>query len=187
MSSLINEYEEITNKRKQIEKEIKKLEKNPIIKEYFELIKENEKLYRDQINMQEELIKDKFSSCNHIFINIKKDPKKICGCIKCKLTDDVLLEERSLLSYNQKIMYDYLKNNKNIYNDSIISNVTCDLELAKAIYDKIIENYNNIDDETVKKYFEIALDNIRTNKVNSQRQVNRAKRLKLNIGFNRWK
>ena len=81
-------------------------------------------------------------------------------------------------------MYDFMYGG--VYRSGIDTKMFCDLDLAKAIYSKIREAHPNIDDETARKYFEIALDNIRNIKVTEERKANRAKRLLLIPGFNRW-
>ena len=74
----------------------------------------------------------------------------------------------------------------NYYRKGHISNVSCNLQLAMAMYNKIKEEYTDIDDITALKYFEIALDNIRDIKVNSKRKRSRAIRLDLNPNFDNW-
>ena len=74
----------------------------------------------------------------------------------------------------------------NYYRKGLISISSCNLQLAMAIYNKIIEKYPDIDDETALKYFEIALDNIRDIKVSSKRKRSRAIRLNLNPNFSNW-
>ena len=76
-------------------------------------------------------------------------------------------------------MYDYLWDT-DIDGEKII----CDLALAKAIYKRIKEIYPDINDELLKKYFKIALDNMMNIKVTEQRKRNRIKRLNLNQNFN---
>ena len=66
------------------------------------------------------------------------------------------------------------------------TDIICDLELATAIYNKILEYYPNIDDDTAIKYLGIALDNIRNIEVSEERKMGRAKRLDLSKNFNRW-
>ena len=73
----------------------------------------------------------------------------------------------------------------NDYNKGIHSNEICDIKLAKAIYSRIKETHPDIDDETARKYFEIALNDIRNIKVSEKRKINRAKRLSLGK-FNNW-
>ena len=73
------------------------------------------------------------------------------------------------------------------YNDDSDINIVCDKELAMALYKKIREYHPDIDDKTVIKYFEIALDDIRNIEVSDERKKSRAKRLGLRRDFNRWK
>lgn len=47
-------------------------------------------------------------------------------------------------------------------------------------------DFSDIDDKTVIKYFEIALDDIRNIEVSDERKKSRAKRLGLSKDFNRW-
>ena len=60
-------------------------------------------------------------------------------------------------------MYDVFKSQN--YKKGKSTDIICDLELATAIYNKILEYYPNIDDDTAIKYLGIALDNIRNIKI----------------------
>ena len=81
-------------------------------------------------------------------------------------------------------MYDFMYGG--VYRSGIDTKMFCDLDLAKAIYSKIREAHPNIDDETARKYFEIALDNIKNIKVSDERKTSRAKRLSLSLKFYKW-
>ena len=135
-------------------------------------------------------------NCNHIWVTTLKDYdsdedelETYCGCIKCGLDRGVLYlmeynpDYRSL-TLDQQIMYDVIQNH--YFLGGIYTDVECDLELAKAIYKKIHEVHPNISDQLARKYFEIALDNIRNIKVNDERKESRAKRLSLSNKFNKW-
>lgn len=80
-------------------------------------------------------------------------------------------------------MYDYLRKHHLRGKET---NITCDLELAHAIYSKVKEVHPDIADDTALGYFEIALNNIRNTKVSEERKTNRAKRLSLGPKFNNW-
>ena len=131
-----------------------------------------------------------YKKCKHqlVYSEIKYDEcdmrtLRFCACIKCGLDESVKIHEGYKYFLIDKVMRDYLG-----WNDiqGKTSEYICDIELAHAIYTKIKEAHPNIDDETATKYFEIALDNIRNNKVSEERKENRAKRLCLTPGFNRW-
>lgn len=135
-----------------------------------------------------------YDSCSHILICSSIDPSskylggyehRKYGCIKCGL-DTKILYETHLISLKDKIMKRYLSEHISDFFKGIETEIICDLNLAKAIYSKIKSAHPNIDDETIIKYIEIALDNIRNIEVNEERKVDRAKRLLLNPKFSRW-
>ena len=80
-------------------------------------------------------------------------------------------------------MCNYLKSNR-FY--GLETKVICNIDLAQAICKKIREVYPDIDDKTLVKYFEIALDNIRNIEVSNERKMSRAKRLLLKPNFKKW-
>lgn len=160
------------------------------VKKYIELQSKNETLYNEQIALYQELKKEEYSSCNHILVYSEIDydryegrSYKSCGCIKCGLDGSVLSQSREYLPFSQKIMYDYLRKNRLRGKET---NITCDLDLAHAIYSKVKEVHPDINDDTAIGYFEIALNNIRNTKVSEERKTNRAKRLSLGSKFKNW-
>ncbi len=131
-----------------------------------------------------------YETCNHILVYSKIEydryegrTYKSRGCIKCGLDNSILDTNIDFLHSKEKIKYTYLRKK---YLTGIETKVTCDLDLARAIFSKIKEAHPKIDNKTAIKYFEIALDNIRNIKVNEDRKVNRAKRLSLSPDFKRW-
>lgn len=191
MCDLDDKYAKIVEERKTIITEINKLEKSEIIKKYNMLRTKNENLYQEQIELDKKKQREKYNMCDHVWITSKiiyndmmNNAISECGCIKCGLDESVLNNERSYLSYDEQVMYDYLKSNLAI--KGIKLDIQCDLDLAKAIYCKIQEAHPDIDDKTAIKYLEIALDNIRNIEVSSEREENRAKRLQLRKHFRNW-
>ena len=125
----------------------------------------------------------KYSKCNHILV---KTSNENCGCIKCGLNDIVLNFKREALLPFAQNMYDYLKENNIKHLKGRITDVSCDMELARAIYLHIKLVHPEINDLLATKYFEIALDNIRNIEVSEKRKEGRAKRLGLHPSFIRW-
>ena len=191
------QYDEIVLARKEIIEQIKILADDETVKKYLELCKSNDQLSNKQRDLYSQLKTEEYSSCNHIWVNTLHDYDRwegrsynYYGCIKCGLDQRVfyLMENRNdlrWLSMDQQIMYNFMKN-RTYDGDGIVTKVLCDLDLAKAIYSKIKEAHPDIDDETARKYFEIALDDIREIKVSEERKANRAKRLSLETKFNKW-
>lgn len=190
MSKLKQEYDEVTEEREKIIEKIRQLEESEILKEYFELTKQNESLYNKQLSLYKDIKYEEYDSCEHILVDSKKDydrwegrTYRSKGCIKCGLDNSILDMDEKFLSPYGKIMYSYLRK-KHLF--GIETNIACDLELAKAIYSKIKQAHPDIDDETAIKYLENALNNIRGSKVSDDRKASRAKRLSLKPDFRNW-
>ena len=190
MESLRENYDRIVNERKSIIDELKVLEENDKIKKYFELTKKNDELYKIERDLYAEIRKEEFKKCNHVLIysksiydELEQRTYRYRGCIKCGLDESVKADDNYKFSSVTKAMHDCLGwvNIKGKYIDYV-----CDLELARAIYNRIKEVHPDINDETAIKYFEIALDNIRNIKVSEERKEKRANRLCLRKGFNNW-
>ena len=196
MSILNDKYKKITEQRKNISIELKELLENESVKRYFELCSKDKNLAFRQREVYENIKNEQYLKCNHIWVNTLKDydsyegrTETYCGCIKCGLDERVIhmMEynpDCSALTEDQKIMYKIM--NDSYYKKGINTNVNCNLELAMAIYKRIKEKYPNIQDGLARKYFEIALDNIRNIKVSDERKKSRAKRLSLSENFNKW-
>ncbi len=196
MKNLKEKYKNLIEERAQIISEIKELEENEIVSKYLELSSRLTKIDEERIETYKKMKYQEFSSCSHITINtyIEYDSWEgryyiYRGCIKCGLDRRILLQADNgryvkWMPLSQQVMYNFLKEYS--YHGGIDTNVTCDINLARAIYQKIKEIHPNIDDETARKYFEIALENIRSKKANKEQQEKRAKRLSLNLDFDRW-
>ena len=190
MEDIRKKYNEIVNKRKEVIEELVILENSDIVSKYLRLKKENLELLEQEQELYTHIKKQSYASCKHLTIYTKVyydylDGKRYtsCGCMKCGLNSNVLDYDRKWLSIEERTMYDYLKKNMNFRSTS---DVICDLSLAKAIYKKIKENHPGINDKLARKYFEIALDNIRSIPVNEKRKESRIKRLNLKSNFNKW-
>ncbi len=157
------------------------------VQQYLE--KENFKLYRQEFVLSKKI---SYLSCNHIWVNSlitddgdyhRFNSRIYCGCIKCGLVQSVfhLVSTSGVdsLSFTEKVMYDFMKENSEFLT-RYSADLSCDFELGKAILKKIKDVHPDIDDETARKYFEIAFDNIRNIPVSDERKAKRAKRLSLN-------
>ena len=187
MEELKKKYDEIVKKREKIVDKLNILQKHAIIKEYNMLKADNSTLLKEQKELEEQIKLNAPLYCDHILITTYLDWEYTSkGCIKCGMSDDLSYccsygkEPKNMITYN------YLKDRQNL--DKFLSSKTidvqCDLELAHAIYNKIIEAHPDIDDDTLINYFENALDHIRNVDVNNNRKINRARRLNLSNNFN---
>lgn len=185
----INEYYELERRKQSNKKEIDELSKKESVKRYLSLKEQNRLIRKRQQKLYKDIYYRIYDSCNHVFVYSELEFDKSrgtirsCGCIKCGLNESVLKSHKDELSIQDQIMYDYLTSHEL---SGTKTNNFCDLDLARSIYSKIIDNNPGIDDETAIKYFEIALDNIRNIDVSDERKESRAKRLSLNPDFNKW-
>lgn len=192
MDNLKEEYEKITEERGSVLEQLKILEEDEKIKKYLELCEQNRKLKLKQVNSYEQMKKDEYSSCNHIWVYTLQDYDSMegrsynyCGCVKCGLDQRVFAESYpEYLPYPKKIMYDFMR--KNHYTKGIKSNIFCDLELAQAVYKKIKECNPELDDENLLTFLDITINSIRENiKTDEQKEIKR-KEYSLNPKFNKW-
>lgn len=181
------EYEELLARRRHIKEQLELLMKDSSIQTYISLCKEDSELKSLQEELYRKMKLEQYAKCKHIWIKVSdRTFYGSYGCIKCGLDgrvyDRVHYKE---FDVDEEIMFDYICDNPSSKENAI--EVLCDLELARAIYAKIKERHPYIDDITARKYFEIALDNIRQIKVSPERQQSRAKRLNLKKDFKNWK
>lgn len=193
MDILKEQYKEILQKREKITKQINILKNTDTVKKYFELCNQNDQLTSQSQELYKQLKIQEYKSCNHIWVTTLREHDsyegrtyKYCGCIKCGLDERLLIQGHNYrqFSLEQQIIYNFMKEHTN-YNGTY-TNISCDLDLAQAIYKKIKKAHPNIDDKTALKYFETSLNDIREIKVNETRKINRAKRLSLSPKFNSW-
>ena len=190
------EYERLNKEKSNVAKEMSKLKENEIVKQYLELQDKMISLDLKQKELSGTIKKkQEYETCDHIWVVTSRsydsyEGRKYLyhGCVKCGLDQRVLeIAEESgtkFFSDDDKLIYDVFKSQN--YKKGKSTDIICDLELATAIYNKILEYYPNIDDDTAIKYLGIALDNIRNIEVSEERKMGRAKRLGLSKNFNRW-
>lgn len=201
MESFKNQYENVKLERAQIIEQLNDLKQDEKVKKYLELSELNRGLIQKQHTLYEQVKREEYSSCNHIWVttlheydNVEGRSYDYCGCIKCGLDVRVfdLMERyhnRGVLTLDEKIMYDFLRRHSYIsstdYTVGTNTNLSCDLGLAKAIYSKIKEEYPDIDDETAIKYFKDVLHNIRNTKENDEIKIDKEKGLSLSPNLNK--
>lgn len=184
------DFSDIDKEYRNIEQEIWGLEENPIVKKYIGLQKKKTELEIKRKNLYGLMKHGEYENCNHLWgISMDEYGEYDYVCVKCGLNYKSLrLTNRGnedSLSFDERVMASVLKEQSPVNNADI--NIVCDKDLAMALYKKIKEHHPDIDDKTVIKYFEIALDDIRNIKVSDERKKSRAKRLGLSKDFNRWK
>ncbi len=184
-----DDFSDIDNEYKKIEQEIWGLEEVPIVKKYLGLQKKKSELATKRKNLYRLMKYGEYENCEHLWgLSMNEYGEYDCFCVKCGINDKTMkLSNRGKedsFSFDERVMASVLEEHD--YNDDSDINIVCDRELAMALYKKIREYHPDIDDKTVIKYFEIALDDIRNIEVSDERKKSRAKRLGLRRDFNRW-
>lgn len=170
--------------------EIEIMKKEDSVVKYCHLLEKRESLDEKirTIYIQKKL--QEYNSCNHLWVEMPGEEHSpiyvnAVGCVKCgidtgirrrKKMEDMNLEEQAIMEYSKvgiNRSFDFV-------------NVVCDLNLGRAIFNKINEQYPGLDNRTLAQYFVTALKDIRNIKVNEERQKNRAKRLGLDKKFKNW-
>lgn len=187
MKTAINEYNEINEEISNISNQIDLLKQNESVIKYLELEKQKSELLNKKRIAYINLRKNEYNCCDHLFVysKVEFDGYANRACIKCGLDEAVLNMEKGFFSEEQRIMYDYLRDNYLKFTGTN-TNILCDIDLAHAIYLRIKNNHPYMDDKQARKYFEIALNNIRNKNTSDYERTNKAKRLMLYPGFNRW-
>ena len=195
MENINSKYEQMILERERVVERLAELESDETIKEYHRLHKENERLSSELMDLYPRIKEKKYSSCNHIWVNTLHQEDNYegraynyYGCVKCGLDRRVFHQMRTLynpdrLGFEQRIMYDYMRNNAMT---GLKTDIFCDLDLGKAIYAKIKEVHPDISDEMATVYLQVALHYIREIEVSEERKKDRAKRLLLQPSFNKW-
>lgn len=183
------DFSDIVKNIKKTEQEIWGLEEVPIVKKYLGLQKKKSELEIKRKNLHRLMEYGEYKNCNHLWgISMDEYGEYDYVCVKCGLNYKSLrLTNRGKedsLCFDERVMASVLKEQSFVNAADI--NIVCDRELAMALYKKIREYHPDIDDKTVIKYFEIALDDIRNIEVSDERKKSRAKRLGLSKDFNRW-
>jgi len=194
LDNLNEEFKKLNAERKEILDKINSLEDDEKLKRYFYLTAHNKELISRQMNLYQIMKVKEYASCDHIWVHTLHEHDYIegrsyhySGCIKCGLDQKVFEEANyhpEYLPYDKKIMYDYMK--KTTYDSGIHSEISCDLELGQAVYKKLKECNPDLDDESLLKFFEITIENIRDNiKTEEQKQMKR-KEYSLSPKFDKW-
>lgn len=153
-------FEKISTRRKDIIERIDCLKENDSVKEYLCLSKKNDELLKDERDLYKQIKNEKFSSCDHIWIDVFREydnaegrTHHYSGCIKCGLDESVfrLIESNKELTLDQEAMADYLK--KHVNKTGIITTLYWgDFDMMKKRYLKTKNDHPDLTDEEIVKY-----------------------------------
>ena len=161
---LNNLYKECKSDIKNHNSELKDLMENSIVKEYIDLKKQIKDLKNKKKELERAIKLNVYSSCNHILIcsQFKKDyhigqKYKDHVCIKCGLSDYVVNKKRKKLSFDEKVMLEYLS--KHGLRGSYVD-IVCDPDIACKVYSKVKAKHPEINDKEIVAVFKDALEEV---------------------------
>lgn len=193
LQELKQEQQEIKKEVSLAQVEIEKLEEYDLVRKYIELSTRLKELKNKLPQLELDIFRNEKFACEHIWITstIEKefdghrtDRFEYISCIRCGLNE-----------YDNKLYYHGFRDDKCTITHEIFqkprkgikTNIVCDHDLAKGIYEGIIRNYPNISDEEIVKYFMAALHKIRTRKASPTVVEKRIERLSLKPNFENWR
>ena len=154
---LKKQYDKLVSKRKIVLDELSLLEQDEEVKRYIALKEEDDKMQDTQAELYQQLKYAEYDSCNHILVSSKVTYDALegrknysYGCIKCGLNEEVMDDYLSLLTPEEEIMHNYFKMKATYVIPGVRTGYTCNLDLARAIYRKVVEANPDIDDETAR-------------------------------------
>lgn len=168
------------------------MKKDENVSRFCSLEKRSEEFYQKLkgVYIQKKLAE--YNSCNHLWVetsgeNYNPISTMSIGCMKCGVDTGLRKKHKALeeMSLEEQAIMEYSKFGVNKSYDFV--NVVCDLDLARAIFKKIDEQYPGLDNKTLAQYFLNALRDMREIRVSEEREKDRAKRLGLHKDFKAWK
>lgn len=123
-----------------IDEELKKLEINPIVKEYIFLRNRQEELKKDLNSFSSELLEIQMNACEHIFVCTSKNKSNsydmrsypILHCVKCGLTNHYdITDTYNLTPYQIRLGKIF---NKSSHRGVTIGGIHEDLDFIKRTY-----------------------------------------------------
>ena len=158
--NLEQEYNDIINNCSKLDEEIKHMEEYKIIKKYSLLKKKRKILSEKEEDLYKKRLLNRYANCRHILVESDTEANfdyegrtyHYFGCIKCGLDEAVFnrgfgrnREEREMLNIMKK---------HHIYNISgIKTGIQCDIYKARELYNELVKNNPNLDDEIMAELF----------------------------------
>ena len=201
IEELENQKQEVLNAIDKTFDQIEEMKKSEVIQEFLKLRKKVKKLRSEAESIEDDIYIEKILNCDHIFANTKLNKStdivngrleytisssQLC-CIKCGLNWKWRTTKQLEKMYiNSSFAKDKIKAYKGMVartvekNNNLISlnpEQYLSYDLAKAIYERIIECNPGIDDTTAKVYFECAQKNILTKDMPMEKHKDRVRRL----------
>lgn len=201
IEELENQKEELLSTIDKTYDQIEEMKKNEVIQEYLRLQDKVSELRTEVKSIEDDIDIEELLNCDHIFAN--EELNKSNECEKGKYVEKTCSSELRCIKCGLNWRWIRDKNYEKFYRDDklgvtkikVIKSIIArqyklrsfkpaeylSYDLAKAIYDKIIECNPGIDDTTAKVYFEWAQKNILTKDMPIEKHKDRVRRLNAHI------
>lgn len=165
MENLINQYNETLKEGITIDKEIKSLEENDVVKRYLELCRAREDNYSKNNKIYKKMLRKRYQTCNHALVesycknygDYEGRSYHYYGCIKCGLDESVIDREYNYFSIEEKVMYELLRENNFEYLNGVRLGVSYDLKKSMHLYEKIKQNNPELSEEALIEIFKLRV------------------------------
>jgi len=166
MSELENKYQEAKTVSDRAEEILHIYEGIEVVKEYLAQLartetakKATEKAYKDVLNERIRNCEEK----GHVLVTVDKvNGKRYCACIRCQTSETVARKmpyAKEIKTVEEQVQYEYL-HRRQFHLNGVDTDVTCDVDTAHKLYKRIIDEYGDIDNDTLKALFKDEFDNM---------------------------
>ncbi len=166
MSELENKYQEAKAVSDRAEELLHKYEGIAIVKEYIAQRARTEAAKTATEKAYKEVLNERIRNCEekgHVLVTVDKvNDKRYCACIRCQTSETVARKmpyAKEIKTIEEQVQYEYL-HRRQFHLSGVDTDVTCDVDTAHKLYKRIIDEYGDIDNDTLKALFKDEFNNM---------------------------
>jgi hypothetical protein len=159
MKDLNKGYKRKINELEKTNEELKRLKQYKSVKRYLELEEKIRNINSDLKDLYKKILLEKYANCNHIVVMSDYDydscegrSYRYYGCIKCGL-DEAVAKRGYGLNKEENTMLELMNEYKVYKIGGKHTDIACELEDAKELYNEIIENDKDLSDDEIISIF----------------------------------
>lgn len=166
MSELENKYQEAKAVSDRAEKLLHQYEDITVVKEYLAQLARTEAAKKVTEKAYKEVLNERIRNCEekgHVLVTVDKvNGKRYCACIRCQTSETVARKipyAKEIKTIEEQVQYEYLHRHQ-FHLNGVDTDVTCDVDTAHKLYERIIDEYGDIDNDTLKALFKDEFNNM---------------------------
>ena len=166
MSELENEYQKAKAVSDRAEDTLHNYEDITVVKEYLAKLAEAEAAKKVTEKAYKEVLNERIRNCEekgHVLVTVDKvNGMRYCACIRCQTSETVARKipyAKEIKTIEEQVQYEYLHRCQ-FHLNGIDTDVTCDVDTAHKLYKRIIDEYGDIDNGTLKALFKDEFNNM---------------------------